>query len=1044
LNLRNAVAVLFATLTILGILALPATAAAPVVSIEDATNVTATTADVEGTVNPEGQFTNWRFQYATAADFSNAQDGPSGSTETTETVSGTLEKLLPNTTYHLRLLANNGDGQSEAVAANSFKTPGSAPLVKTFAAGPIHLDQADLNGEVDPRNAPTTYWFEWGTENCSDGGCTATAPLPAAADEEKKINVLATAGEFTLTFEGVTTGDLPTNATAAAIQTALEALPGIGAGNVSVSGTFATDGFWHYRVAFRGDLAKTNVGPLVAAEGSSPLTSNEGQSGGNVTVTDLVKGGFDQGYAFFFHHLDGLQSQTTYHFRLVAENAFGTTAGDDEEFTTLGPEPPCANAGLPGADTLPDCRAYELVSPPEKKGQDVNAQSSKTFSSADGNGVSYEATGAFNDDVKGVQGGVQYISRRSGAPGTNGWSTKAITPLSGSQSIQAIANSNIPSFEAGFTPDLGDGIYSAWRPLTDNPNGGGVTNLYRLRDLEADDTQATLLSAASTQLAPVPPPYPASVRTVTQIVFDGASTDLSHVIFQSPWDLEDGSYLLLEGAYSGDLYEYADGAGTRRVGRIPAGGAVECDDLAGPACVDAPTAQAGISSSPLIGGSQYSAGMISDDGSRILFQTPAGAGQGTLYLREDGHRTIQVNVSEKTFPESPGAASAWEMTPDGNRIFFSTDEGLVDGDKGGLDLYMYDRTKPEGSRLTRITTNAAGDPCQFQAMIGASRDGDSVYFYCSGQLIPGRPFAQGGMYLWRDGDLSYLGKAENVNLIDENSFRTAWQFASNVKQSRLTPDGGSLLFAASTDEGLIGEGGFAGYDQQSTCPTGACTELYLYNSDTGRLLCATCNPRAASSIAVALTDVSAAKTLVVMTQHQSQALSEDGRYVFFNTTEALVEEDTNGVFDAYEYDAQRGEVHLLSSGTDKDDSYFLDASPDGRDVFIVTRERLVGWDVDGSYDLYDARVGGGFAEPRPTPAPCRGESCLPGVGTPPQSPATASENQGSGNPKPSCPKGKRRVVRHGRARCVKRKRHNHHKQHNHQRRDADKNGRAGH
>src|ERR1044072_4121116 len=77
--------VIFATALAFGVAFAAATA--PVVTVDDATNVEYTTADVAGTVNPEGQMTSWRFQYATEADFSNAEEGPSGSTETSEPVS---------------------------------------------------------------------------------------------------------------------------------------------------------------------------------------------------------------------------------------------------------------------------------------------------------------------------------------------------------------------------------------------------------------------------------------------------------------------------------------------------------------------------------------------------------------------------------------------------------------------------------------------------------------------------------------------------------------------------------------------------------------------------------------------------------------------------------------------------------------------------------------------------------------------------------------------------------------------------------------------
>jgi hypothetical protein len=97
--------------------------------------------------------------------------------------------------------------------------------------------------------------------------------------------------------------------------------------------------------------------------------------------------------------------------------------------------------------------------------------------------------------------------------------------------------------------------------------------------------------------------------------------------------------------------------------------------------------------------------------------------------------------------------------------------------------------------------------------------------------------------------------------------------------------------------------------------------------------------------------------------------------VFFSSAEALVAQDVNGRSDAYEYDVGAGSVRLLSSGTSGSDSWFLDASADGEDAFFVTRERLVGWDRDDQYDVYDARVGGGFPEPPPVALACAGDAC---------------------------------------------------------------------
>jgi hypothetical protein len=94
--------------------------------------------------------------------------------------------------------------------------------------------------------------------------------------------------------------------------------------------------------------------------------------------------------------------------------------------------------------------------------------------------------------------------------------------------------------------------------------------------------------------------------------------------------------------------------------------------------------------------------------------------------------------------------------------------------------------------------------------------------------------------------------------------------------------------------------------------------------------------------------------------------------VFFDSEDALVPQDTNGKRDVYEY--ANGSVHLISSGTSGEVSTFEEASPSGDDVFFTTSQQLVGQDVDQQFDLYDARVGGGFPGPV-APVSCGGEGC---------------------------------------------------------------------
>jgi hypothetical protein len=90
-----------------------------------------------------------------------------------------------------------------------------------------------------------------------------------------------TGGSFTLTFGGQTTAATAYNATAATLQTNLEALSTIGSGNVSVSGSAGGP----YTITFQNDLGYTNVAAMTAANtftgGSSPSIAIATSTGGS-------------------------------------------------------------------------------------------------------------------------------------------------------------------------------------------------------------------------------------------------------------------------------------------------------------------------------------------------------------------------------------------------------------------------------------------------------------------------------------------------------------------------------------------------------------------------------------------------------------------------------------------------------------------------------------------------------------------------------------------------------------------------------------------
>jgi hypothetical protein len=162
-------------------------------------------------------------------------------------------------------------------------------------------------------------------------------------------------------------------------------------------------------------------------------------------------------------------------------------------------------------------------------------------------------------------------------------------------------------------------------------------------------------------------------------------------------------------------------------------------------------------------------------------------------------------------------------------------------------------------------------------------------------------------------------------------------------------------------------------------------------------------------------------------------LRADGERAFFESAEALVAADIDGRRDVYEWEQagvgscpatrEDGCVYLISSGRSARGDYLYGHSQSGDDVFIFSADILVKGDGN-TLSVYDARVGGGFAEPLPDiciqPDECRQPA------PPPVLPVPHSRVGPPGNVEPQkkpkkCPKGKRKVKRGGKVVCVKKK-----------------------
>jgi hypothetical protein len=867
-----------------------------------------------------------------------------------------------------------------------------APVVTIDPPSNITSDSATFTGTVNPNGTDPLEDASWHFEYSTDGGATwtstaggdagtGTSPVPVSdsvttflPDQSVQVRLVATnaANRVTSSVESFTTVALPPDV---ATEQAQDITPTHAALNATINAHNAPTTYFF-------EIGTTT------AYGTSVPPGQDGNAGSSPNTIGVAQA------------LYSLQPDTTYHYRIVAHNLAGTVHGADQTFSTTHPLPRGPpRQGIPGTGTLPDERGWEQASPPVKHGADVLIDSARTRAAttetpSDPMAATFSSLGAFAD-VHGTGVSNDYMTIRTGQAGTSGWATHGITPPQQPLTFRAAVQLFESAWAGELSPDLSQGVYRSWTPLTNDPNVNDVVNLYQRDDLRTR-------GPGTYQLLTVCPlcstPLPAIVNSTQLPWFTGASSDFSHVIFESTDPLVASS---TASAGNPNLYEWDRGV-LRLAGILPD------NTCATPPCV-APTSIAGVGGSAL----RFSPHTISADGSRIIF-TDSSTGNtglnGNLYMRIGGTSTIQLNSSEKNSPDPAQPAKFQTASSDGTRVFFTTNEQLTDTPTTGSgDLYMYDTTAPAGHHLTLIS--ADHEPADVSngvdGVIGASADGHYVYFIASGQLVAGRPVLVTGLgvYEWHDGVTSFISALSKAGLDETDDLLPSFWGLRPIR-SRVTPDGKHLLYEASND--------LAGY------PANGHAELYLYNGDTHKLQCASCRPDGTPASGDASDMIRTFPGGAQTASHLSRAVSDDGSRVFFTTTDALVPQDTNGKNDAYEFDSSTGTVHLLSSGADNADSYFMDASANGDNAFFLTRQQLVGWDTDQNYDLYDARVNGGLPNP---PVPQR-PAVRPLVGGPDFVIPGTQTLHGAGNPPRrsglvKCRHGYVRKRVRGRARCVR-------------------------
>jgi hypothetical protein len=766
-------------------------------------------------------------------------------------------------------------------------------------------------------------------------------------------------------------------------------------------------------------------------------------------------------------HISGLQPGTTYHYQVVAHNSLGPTASIDQTFTTQ------TSSGI---FSLPDGRAWELVSPADKLGGGVITPPGvgPEQAATTGDAFSYVTHSPIQDASEGNR--ALDVSQSLSRHGVSGWDPGEINPPH-----ETAAPAGLASEYRVFSSDLSK--------ATVEPLGSGPLSIETsertpyLRENFAEPAGWKPLVTGKEGYANVPPGVNFGGEPIEQILankgpvrFRGANPDLSHIVVASQVPLSSdaaGAPIAPDQSDSGLLYEWADGP-LHLVSVLP------------------PDEGSGVTTEGIVGSSGHlgagsAAGAVSNDGRYVYWSTEH---RTALYVRDLAtSETARVDVVQT------GASGGGESKPifqgadaDGTRAVFTDTQQLTENaSSSGADLYECTLTHIAGELrcdLHDVTPAVNGETAQVQGLVSAvSETGKNIYFVANGALAPG---AEAGNCTGSPGTAPanatcnlYVarldGGAWNTKVVAQLSQSDSPDWGMTKNNTEYGEASSFNLVAAGSPNGryfaFMSKRSLTGYDNRDAFSLMPDQEVFLYDSSSAELRCVSCNPTAARPAGVLdesfraspwFTDWAAlwsdswlGATLPEPNRsgedfasfYHPRTVLDNGRVVF-NSFDSLVPADGNGsVADVYEFEslqvgncttlsggtgvaaAEGGCVSLISSGNSSRESGILDASASGDDIFFATAAPLSPVESDLAYDIYDAHVcGTGWACPAAPPtlaAPCSSAgSCRPvGAQQEEAAPPSSSSFSGKGNVKAKHHKKKHHKKKHHKKKHHKKKHH---------------------
>jgi len=327
-------------------------------STDPATTIEATSAMLNGSFIGNGEDTHYHFEWGTTTSYGNNTPELPGADAGSPTGPGRtsvppvhLTGLNPETTYHYQIVATNGIGTSHD-EDQQFTTPPAVESLHTGAAMKVTATSATMTGSFVGNGEDTHYYFEYGAttsygqttpvppgvDNGSGTGPQQASAVATGLNEGQpyhyRIVAINSHGETKGNDETFTTGLTPS-------------IDGFFASDVT-----ATTATLNAKINPNGQDThyRFEYGETTAYGSTAPIPSGDAGSGNSDQTVSV--------------QLSGLAIRTLYHFRVVAESEFGTVTSGDQSFSFFTPN--CPNQTLrqqTGSNTLPDCRAYELVSP---------------------------------------------------------------------------------------------------------------------------------------------------------------------------------------------------------------------------------------------------------------------------------------------------------------------------------------------------------------------------------------------------------------------------------------------------------------------------------------------------------------------------------------------------------------------------------------------------------------------------------------------------------------------------------------------------------